>query len=462
MKLVACTLAALGAAVVFVPPLARAAPSAGDICAARSTASLDALVSGNYANAVAHFSPTLGNKLDAAKMKQVWTQVQESAGAYRRHDITKEHSLQGQSVQVTPITFAKMPLDLLTACDTEGRISTYRLVPASMVKLLQSAEDTPPVKAHVLADGVRVQPMDVVSPPGPLHGVLTLPPGAGPFSAVVFVSGSGPGDMDETVGPNKPFRDLADGLARAGIASLRYDKRTHDYPRRWSENSGAVVDAEVTDDALRAAHALARLKAVDSRRVFVLGLSLGAMMAPRIGQRDPQLAGLIMMAAPARPLLAVLMQQTREQGKRQHLSAEGVKKEIAAIAAEQQLLDHAAPGKALDSQFMSGPQSYWMSLHDYHQVEAARSLNMPMLILQGGADFQVSPTLDYDRWKQVLAHDPHVAFHLYPGLSHLFMPAGNTGTVADYEAPAHVAPAVITDIAQWIKSRPARGKGAPL
>ncbi len=69
--------------------------------------------------------------------------------------------------------------------------------------------------------------MEITSPLGPLPATLTLPSGEGHFPAVLLVAGSGPNDRDETIGPNKPFRDLAQGLAAADIASLRYDKRTH-------------------------------------------------------------------------------------------------------------------------------------------------------------------------------------------------------------------------------------------
>ncbi|MDZ7606573.1 MAG: hypothetical protein U5K79_13515 [Cyclobacteriaceae bacterium] len=58
---------------------------------------------------------------------------------------------------------------------------------------------------------------------------MTLPKGKNSFPIVLFVHGSGPNDRDETIGPNKPFRDIAYGLAEKGIASLRYDKRTFVY-----------------------------------------------------------------------------------------------------------------------------------------------------------------------------------------------------------------------------------------
>jgi hypothetical protein len=82
---------------------------------------------------------------------------------------------------------------------------------------------------------------------------------------------------------------------------------------------------------------------------------------------------------------------------------------------------------------------------------------MPILVLQGGSDFQVSPTLDFDAWKRALAGRSNVTLHLYPGLSHLFTPAGKTLTTVDYARPAHFDPRVIRDLAAWIRSRrPAR------
>lgn len=239
------------------------------------------------------------------------------------------------------------------------------------------------------------------------------------------------------------------------MATLRYDKRTYAHAAQIDAQA-FTVDDEVTDDALAAARLLAQQPGIDPRRVFVLGHSLGAMMAPRIGQRDPQLAGLILLAAPARPLLEISAQQVREQGQRSHETAVQIAAGEQAIVAERKLLAAADPRHPPEGSFGGMPQRYWLSLHEVHQVEVAEKSSMPMLILQGGGDFQVSPTLDFARWQQALAGRPQTDFHLYPGLSHLFMPAGKTETVADYQTPAHVDAKVIADIAAWVKARPAR------
>lgn len=275
----------------------------------------------------------------------------------------------------------------------------------------------------------------------------------------MLVQGSGSHDLDETVGPNKPFRDIADGLAKARIASLRYDKRTFDYALKTAANPDFTIDDKVTDDAVAALRVLAKQKPVDPHRVFVLRHSLGAQMAPRIAKRDPQLAGVIMLAAPARPLLDVLAEQIREGGQRDEKTKAQIAKAEQPVVAEQALLAKADPqhppkGMSYAIPGAPVPQSYQLSLHDYHQVVVAKSLTVPMLILQGGNDFQISPTDDFDAWKRALTGKPNVTFYLFPGLSHLFMP-GPTRSAADYEKAAHVDSAVIQTIANWIKTQPA-------
>ncbi|RAO75945.1 hypothetical protein CA260_14925 [Dyella jiangningensis] len=329
------------------------------------------------------------------------------------------------------------------ACNGEGEVSGLRFLPM-------------PSSVSTEALGTGERRLAVSTPLGPLPGILTLPAGEGPFPVVVLVAGSGPHDGDETIGPNKPFRDIAQGLAAAGIASLRYDKRSLTYATRMAATTDVTIDDEVTDDALTATRLAGSQPGIDPHRVFVLGHSLGAYMAPRIGQRNPGLAGLVLLAAPARSLLDVQAQQVREVGKRRGMSDEQVAHGLKAIADEKQWLAEAGVGKHPTGSFEGVPQSYQLSLRDYDVVAVAKGLHVPLLLLQGGSDFQVSPQQDFARWQSALAGRPQVTFHRYDGLSHLFMPAGSSGTPADYQAPAHVDDQVIRDISNWVKAQPPR------
>lgn len=392
-------------------------------CRTHGQAMLEAWTHGRYEQVGADFAPAVAAKLTPGVLRQVWTRLQLRTGAFRELGTPVPQAMTGSDVLVVPMDFAHGRMAAVIACDAQDRIDGFRVVPAGA---LQAAAVGP----EPTVPGVVSRALPVLSPLGPLPGTLTLPTGKGPFPAVLLVAGSGPNDRDETIGPNKPFRDIAIGLARAGIASLRYDKRTYVYALRMV-GKAITVDDEVTDDAVTALHLLARQPGIDPHRLFVLGHSLGAMMAPRIGQRDPQLAGLILLAAPARSLLAVSAEQVREQGERRHWPAARIAAAEQAIVAERKLLAAADPRHPPQGAFGGAPQSYWLSLYDYHPVAVAKTLSMPLLILQGGSDFQVSPQHDFARWEQALGGRPGVSFHLYPGLSHLFMPAGKTLTVAD-------------------------------
>ncbi len=415
------------------------AHAASDPCVVRATDILDGLRKGDFASATLHFDARMKAALDTQKLGEIWPHVLPAQfGAFGHADVPGS-GLQGGAPVETPLHFARGDLVMRVACDADGDVAGLRFLPV-------------PASSAALGTGERR--LDVPSPLGPLPGIFTAPGGPGPFPVVVLVAGSGPHDADETIGPNKPFRDIAQGLAAAGIASLRYDKRTFTYAGKMAASDGLTIDDEVTDDALAAAGLARGQPGVDPRRVFVLGHSLGAFMAPRIGQRDARLAGLVLLAAPARSLLDVQAQQVFEVGRRQGWDDEQIARRLHAIADEQRWLAQADPGKPPAGAFGGVPQSYWLSLRNYDVLAVARAWELPLLILQGGSDFQVSPEQDFARWQTALAGRPQVTLRRYDGLNHLFMRAGGRGTPADYQVPGRVDAKVVGDIAIWLKAEP--------
>lgn len=293
--------------------------------------------------------------------------------------------------------------------------------------------------------------IEVVSEGWALPATLTIPRGNGPFPAVVLVHGSGPQDRDETIGPNKPFKDLAWGLASMGIAVLRYEKRTKQYPIRCAEMiENFTVEDETIDDALAAVATLRRDERIDRERIFVLGHSLGGMLAPRIGAQDGKLAGLILLAANTRNLPDMVLEQVRYlaslDGKIDDAEARQIK-ETEEIVRKIKELD-IAEGEIV----LGASRIYWEDLMAYDPVKVARGLDMPMLILQGGRDYQVTLD-DFNGWKEGLSGRGNVTFKFYENLNHLFMFGVGTSSPAEYQIASNVDQAVVEDIAEWIKSR---------
>ena len=149
----------------------------------------------------------------------------------------------------------------------------------------------------------------------PLKGMLTLPANAERLvPAVVFVHGSGSSNMDEKVGKLTPFKDLAEGLAKCGIASIRYDKRSfaHGFKMLRDKNMVITVKEETIDDAILAAEILRKDSRIDSEKIFIIGHSMGGMLAPRIDAEGGNFRGLILMAGTPRRLEEVMVEQTKE------------------------------------------------------------------------------------------------------------------------------------------------------
>ncbi|GAB2584396.1 alpha/beta fold hydrolase [Dyella jejuensis] len=434
---------ALCADLFAMPGMAE--PSA--MCRAHGQAALVAWSQGHYDSVSKEFDPAVASLTSPQQLKAGWAQLQAVAGSFRKLGDLQPRSMAGREVLVAEMDFSGKSMAAVVACDAQDRIVTFHVVPASALPAAGSQAET---LDPAIGTSRSVQ---VPSPSGPLPGTLVIPRAKGPFPAVLLVAGSGPSDRDESVGPNKPLRDVADGLAAAGIASFRYDKRTYVYGAAMA-GKAMTVDDEVTDDALAALRVLARQPSIDPHRLYVLGHSLGAMMAPRIGQRDLQLAGIIMLAAPVTLGPDDIVRQLRYIAQLQGTPSAELDRRLASLTRACNTSVLAGSAHASAGNCFHAPDSYWLSTRDYDPVATAKQLHQPMLILQGDGDYQVTPQHDFSRWQAAFAHDSRVTLIAYPGLSHLFMPAGHPPSPADYAKPAHMDARVIRDIAQWIKLQP--------
>lgn len=448
------TLFLLLVGLLMATPTAHAASNTS-ICRTYSVAFLKALESGHYSEATKHFNAKMKAEVSVQMLAQFWQSLptKNNVGAYEHAGSPKSIPYESAVIVNTPLQFAHGGEILRVACDASGKIEGFFDLPMPQA-MVKSAETAPPPSS------ANQQPLAVSSPYGPLPGILTLPAGKGPFPGVVLVAGSGPEDMDESIGPNKPFRDLALGLAADGIATLRYDKRTHVYARQtMTRNPHVTVDDVVTDDALTALHELAQQKAIDSKRIFLLGHSLGAMMAPRIALHDPQVVGVVMLAAPASGnVLATIERQARYIARVEKWSAAKLQQALAPIIAARKTLAQADPAHPPSGLILHVPASFWLSLRQYHPIATAKRLHVPLLILQGGSDYQVTPKNNFARWQAAFSKDPRAKLIEFPGLDHLFMPvpANEPPSPENYSKPGHVAPQVIRTIASWIKAQPSR------
>jgi dienelactone hydrolase len=411
---------------------------------------VDQMARGDFAAAVAQFDDKMKGVVNEAMLKESWKQIIDSTGAFKAQTGARTGDSQGQPAVYVTCEFEKSTLEMQVVFNAQGKVTGMHFVSP-----LDAAADqpyTPP--DYVRKEAFKESDVTVGSGEWALPATLSMPVGSGPFAAVVLVHGSGPNDRDETIGPNKPFRDLAWGLASQGVAVLRYDKRTKARAAQFTPDVIAklTLKEETTDDALLAVQLLRQTQGIDPKRIYVLGHSLGATAAPRIGQQDPALAGLIVMAGMAIPMEDEVLRQYQYLYTLQGAMTDQQKSEIEALKlkvakVKDPNLSAQVPASELPLNIAA---AYWLDLRGYQPAEVAKSLAMRLLVLQGERDYQVSPDQDFSLWKAAMAGKPNATLKLYPKLNHLFIAGEGQPNPQEYGTVGHVSPEVIADIARWI------------
>ncbi len=424
---------------LLVPPCASAQNAAPD---ARATASalLDHLDAGEYAQAEAMFGADMAAAVPVDKLKAVWESLPAQAGEAKGRGEPANESANGAQMVAIPLHYAKVELVAKVVVADDGKIVGFLIQPA------------PPPPGPAVAADASFHETDFSVDEGEraLPGTLAMPNGEGPFPAVVLVHGSGPQDRDETIGANKPFLDIARGLAAQGIAVLRYEKRTQARPQDFA-NRDFSVDDETTSDAVLAVAALRNTPGIDSNRVFVLGHSQGGMMAPRIAAKSGHVAGLVLLAAPSRSLLDIVIEQNRRLAVLDDGKTSDAERAAIDNLVEQVRLTRDPKTDSSTKTVLGLPVGYWRSVDALDPVKDAETDALPMLVLQGARDIQVVDA-DWQGWKAAFHDDPKVTFKLYEKLNHLGIAGEGEGSLAEYMQPGHVDAQLIDDVAAWVKA----------
>lgn len=293
--------------------------------------------------------------------------------------------------------------------------------------------------------------IDIAGPSGQLQGTITGP--ASPKTPLVLIiPGSGPTDRDG----NNPlgvkaasYRLLAQGLAARGIASVRIDKRGMFGSRGAAVDANAVTIADYAADVH--AWAAALRKRIGVRCVTLLGHSEGGLVALAAAADPRDICGLVLVAAPGRPLGAVL----REQLRANPANAPLLDNAFAAIdrleKGERVPAESVHP--ALRPLFAPQVQGFLISAMAFDPARLVAAYDGPVLIVQGQRDRQVTPA-DSQRLK---AANGKARLALLPGVNHVLKmvatddQAANFATYGDESLP--LAPNVVPVIADFLTAR---------
>lgn len=381
----------------------------------------------NFHEAYSFFDESVKVKISEKLLEDADAQLGSQLGKFERVlEVNKENK-----TYFYYSGFEKMKIDVKITFNEEDKIIGFFFSPHKEFSTEKSLGKELVIKSGTIA----------------LKGTVLVPENNNLKKLVVFVHGSGPQDRDETIYENKPFKDIAEGLYKKGIASYRFDKRTLSNPETFNDKS--TIDDEVTNDILNIIKYFKDDSQFKAYEIIVLGHSLGANVMPRIANQSNQIAKIILLAGNARPLEVLVAEQY------DHLyqldptpelfeGSKKIKEQIAVLKSKEFNLN--TPKENLPFNLSA---YYWKSILDYKPLQEVKKVKLPILILQGERDYQVTMK-DFQLWKEALKNNNKATLTSYPKLNHLFIAGEGISGPKEYMIKGHVDENVINDIAVFI------------
>lgn len=400
-----------------------------------------------YDSCYAMFDTVMANKFSVGMLEQMWQSLPKYMGEYKGYSTVTSEKKDSLEVVFVRCEFEKTKMDLQIAYSKSKKIVGMYFTPPKNKAAYVYPEYSQSHKFYETKIAVKTGTYT-------LPGVLCVPNNIKNPPVVILLAGSGPNDKDETVGANKVLKDLAVGLSSNGIATYRYDKRTLVYGKEISQKMDKFdLNQEVMEDAISAVKMLKKNPDFKESKIYIIGHSLGAMCAPLIAKKCKAVSGIVLLAGNARPLEDVLLEQYNyifgldsiDLQEKNNLEIIGNQIKI---VKNPKLLKTAKPNELP----LGLTSHYWQSLAKYNQLQVAKKLKQPILVIQGERDYQVTMT-DFNLWKENLSANEKNQFISYPGLNHLLMKGEGKSRPSEYEKQGNVDEKIIIDITNWIKGK---------
>ena len=387
----------------------------------------DLLVEKNTEKSFSYFDDKLKSMVPISKLKEIDETLGKQIGAFK--SILETNSI--QQTYYYYCEFEKTKLDIKLSFNEKSELNGLLFTPHKEF-----------VTASRLGKELAIKSNGIN-----LNGTLLIPEKDNLKKLVIFVHGSGPNDRDEKANENKPFQDIAEGLYKKGIASYRFDKRTFSNPESFNDKS--TIDDEVTNDVVNIISYFKNEPQFSGYEIIVLGHSLGANLMPRIANKSNQIDKIVMLAGNARPLQELILEQYNylySLNPTEEFKTEIIKTETQVKFLNSKAFNLEATNDKLPLNLSA---YYWKSALDYNPIKEVQKVKIPILILQGERDYQVT-MVDFNLWKKALKNNKKASFISYPKLNHLFIAGEGKPNPTEYSVKANVDTKVIDDISQFI------------
>ncbi len=395
----------------------------------------------NFRKLHKQFDKNLKKDVSVHFLKKGWIELEKEFGEYKSHGKTELVKGKESLLYVTLVYFEEGSLVLTTSLNEKKKLDGITLTPKRYTlpeygqNLVYNKEDITIISGKYKLPGEIVLPLNL-SKRVPL---------------IIFVHGSGANDRYEGIGPIMVFKDFYLGLLTKGIACMVYDKRTLVYKKEYDSMQYTLWD-ETIEDAINAFKLAKTRPEIDTNQIYIIGHSQGGYALPLILKNCIGVKGGISLAGCSRPLDELIEYQynylLRLDGKVNLPEKLFLKKEMKKIkfVRSDKLFTSKSDLKILGY----WPTEFWKSIKNYKPVEVLKTLEMPVLFLQGDRDYQVTND-DLKLWKTGYLEKQNWSFISYPKLNHLFIEGEGKPGPSEYWNGGNIPMYVIEDIAGWVK-----------
>jgi len=431
----------------------------------RATAFVTATANGELEIAIAMFDETMSQLVSTDDLQAAWAEIIAVAGEFVEiYGIENGALPDGFYISGVIMRHENFGFGWNIVFSEDGLISGLNQGGTIPLSELTTQNEVP--TAPIAKNGFTDYPVVIGEGTDfPLDGILSMPNSAmGQVPAVVIVQGSGPNDMDGSAALYI-YRQIAEHLAENGVASIRHDKRTLTHGARLPQ--GFTIRDEAIYDAILATEMLRAEPRIDENRVYIIGHSLGGAIAPRIHAMGGDFAGLILMAGSPRDIFGEVMfeqfataiVEAVEMGILDEAGAniqfEALQEMEELFASVRDMTEEEAKTILMPMVDFSANFQRDMFLHPFSDF--VEDITVPILIMQGGRDFQVRADVDFFMLQEMFAGRDNATFKLYDDLNHAFVTSTATNFTehgADMQTNlGSVDRQVLQDIVDWILSR---------
>jgi len=405
---------------------------------------MDFVQAADYERAVSLFSKSLKTEIPADKLKALIERQIRVNGAMKLRDKIIKTFYVPHDIVYRYVWFGDKGFRFYFNLK-DGEISALRFMPESVTNEYVYPD-------YYDAQSFRLQHVLVQSGKYGLSGEFFQPTKTDDFPVVVFIHGSGPNDRDEGMFGNRPFRDMAYGLANYGIGSLRFDKSSYLFGQFVVEEETYTAWDEIGVDVTSIISYLNKIHGIENDRIFLFGHSLGANQMPRLLD-SLSVAGAIMAAGNARPLQDLLYEQFKFLYKQDGDFSDSDKRRLNQLEEQINNLEKLRTINPVDADFvlpLGVSPYYWKDMIMYDPIETLKTVEEPIFLIQGEGDYQVSMK-DFRMFRRALRKRklPYEA-KSYEKVNHLLFENVGEPSNKEYERPNHVEQYIIKDVADWI------------